>query len=403
MANAHVRLPLAGIRVVELGHVVMGACCSLVLADMGAEVIKVERPPYGDETRRYKGFGTGLFHFFNRNKTSLPLDLKTAEGREVLRRVLAGADVFIENFAPGAVDRLGFDYDTCRSFNERLVYCSLKGFMPGPYENRPSLDNLVQMMGGLAYMTGPSGRPLRAGASVTDILGGTFGALGIIAALRERDATGKGQKVTATLFEAVAFMVGQHMAGAAISGEALRPMPESANPWAIYDLFTTADGERLCIGIVSDKQWLSFSSVFGLDTARQGIATETNADRLRCRDLLLSAIQEKVGSMELDEASRMCERAAVPFAPVRRPDELFDDPHLLASGGLVETRLPDDRMLRLPKLPMRMGDRSFALRRESPMLGEGSEEILLQLGYSEAEIRRLREAGALGGAAPPAA
>lgn len=399
MADADMQLPLAGIRVVELGHVVMGACCSLVLGDMGAEVVKVERPPHGDDTRRYEGFGVGLFHFFNRNKTSLPLDLKTAEGRAVLRKLLETADVFIENFAPGAVDRLGFDYETCRGFNEGLVYCSLKGFMPGPYENRPSLDNLVQMMGGLAYMTGPSGRPLRAGASVTDILGGTFGALGIIAALRERDATGKGQKVTATLFEAVAYMVGQHMAGAAINEEPLLPMPESGNPWAVYDLFSTADGKQLSIGIVSDRQWLSFSSVFALEASLQGAETDTNAGRLQCRDRLISAIQEKVGHMTLDEASGLCERAGVPFAPVRRPDELFEDPHLLESGGLLETRLPDDRVLRLPKLPMRMGTHAFTLRREPPRLGEGSDEILERLGYSPAEIRRLRERGILGGEA----
>lgn len=395
MEEAGDKLPLAGVRVIELGHVVMGACCSLVLADMGAEVIKIERPPTGDDTRRYQGFGVGLFHFFNRNKTSLALDLKSEDGKEILRRALIDADVFIENFGPNAVERLGFDYETCASINERLIYCSLKGFMPGPYEKRLSLDNLVQMMAGLAYMTGPSGRPLRAGASVTDILGGTFGALGILAALRERESTGRGQKVTATLFEAVTYLVGQHMAGAAISGEPLLPMPESSNPWAVYDLFVTSEGKQVCIGIVSEKQWQSFCSVFSLASLQNDLDTATNSDRLRNREALLAVIQARIGVLSMFEVVELCELARIPFGPVQRPDELFDDPHLLESGGLVETRLADGRVVRLPKIPLRMNSHDFTLRREPPRLGEGSEEYLAALGYSEGEISRLRKTGVL--------
>lgn len=384
-------LPLAGLKVVELGHVVMGTCCSLILADMGAEVIKIERMPDGDVTRGYGGFGAGLYHYFNRNKTSLPLNLKTDEGRDVLRRAISVSDVFIENFAPGAVERLGFSYDECRGINPRLVYCSLKGFMPGPHENRPSLDNLVQMMGGLAYMTGPTGQPLRAGASVTDILGGTFGALGILAALRQRETTGEGSLVIASLFEAVAFMVAQHMSGAAVTGLTPPPMPESENPWAVYDLFATSDGKQVCIGIISDRHWTGFCNAFGLTPLLEG--TASNAERLASKPRLLAAIRERIGALTLAEVEELGERSGVPFAPVRRPDELFDDVHLNQSGGLLDTRLPDGRVARLPKLPMRMSGHDFDLRRNPPKLGEGGNAFLAGLGYDAAAIENLRRQG----------
>ena len=232
-------LPLEGIRVLELGHTVMGPTCGMILADMGADVYKVERTGKGDDTRWLKGFGSGFFTCFNRNKKSISLDLKSAKGKEILLRMVEDTDVLIENFAPGTVDRLGVGYSDCQKTNSRLIYCSLKGFMPGPYENRPALDEVVQMMGGLAYMTGPTGRPLRAGASVTDIMGGSYGAIGILAALYQRQFTGKGQLVQATLYESVAFLVSQHIAIAAISGKAPPPMPERGRAWSIYDLFET--------------------------------------------------------------------------------------------------------------------------------------------------------------------
>lgn len=382
-------LPLDGIRVIELGHVVMGSSCGLILADMGADVIKVEKTPAGDDTRRFDGFGSGLFHYFNRNKKSLVIDLKSDEGKEVLRRAIADADVFVENFGPGAVDRLGFGYDDCKELNPRLIYCSLKGFMPGPYEKRPSLDNLVQMMGGLAYMTGPAGRPLRAGASVTDILGGTFGALGIIAALYERRETGVGQKVTATLFEATAFLVGQHMSASAITGESLPPMPEGKDPWAIYDLFRTASGDQVCIGVISDRHWVALCAALELDELAAREEYATNAGRKKDRDYLLETLQARIGQLESEDVNERCERAGVPFAPVRRPVDLFEDRQLIEGGGMVNTRHKDGREFMLPKIPLRMDGHDFGMRRETPGIGEGSREYLAELGYDEEAIRRL--------------
>jgi len=238
-------LPLRGIRVIDMGHAILGPTCGLILADMGADVIKVEKAPDGDDTRRLRGFGVGFFHYFNRNKRSLAVDLKREEGKEILRRLIAKADVLCENFGPGTMERLGFGYDDCARINPTLIYCTLKGFMPGPYEKRPSLDHLVQMMGGLAYMTGPRGRPLRAGTSVIDIVGGMFGAMGIITALYERMRTGKGQLVRATLFEATAFLVGQHMAMAAIQENPLHPCPR-ARCLGAYMTFSTQGTERWC-------------------------------------------------------------------------------------------------------------------------------------------------------------
>lgn len=382
-------LPLRGIKVLDLGHAILGPTCGLILADMGADVVKVERAPEGDDTRRLRGFGVGFFHYFNRNKRSLALDLKQEEGKEVLRRLIQRADVLLENFGPGTMDRLGFPYETCAEINPGLIYCTLKGFMPGPYEKRPSLDNLVQMMGGLAYMTGPKGRPLRAGTSVIDIVGGMFGAMGIITALYERTRTGKGQLVRATLFEATAFLVGQHMAMAAITGQAPPPMPEGQMPWGIYDLFDSRDGEMIFLGITSDQQWERFCEVFGLKDLAGDQRLRTNNDRVRERAWLIPRLKEEVSRLSTSEIVERSEKASIPYAPILRPDQLLEDPQLLKGGGLVETVLPSGKKARLPKLPLRLDDYDFGLRREPPGVGEHSREVLEEAGFSQEEIESL--------------
>ncbi|MGQ9858568.1 MAG: CaiB/BaiF CoA transferase family protein [Thermodesulfobacteriota bacterium] len=384
-------LPLRGIKVLDLGHAILGPTCGLILADMGADVIKVERAPEGDDTRRLKGFGVGFFHYFNRNKRSLALDLKQQEGKEVLERLIKKADVLLENFGPGTIDRLGFSYERCAQLNPRLIYCTLKGFMPGPYEKRPSLDNLVQMMGGLAYMTGPRGRPLRAGTSVIDIVGGMFGAMGIITALYERTRTGRGQFVRATLFEATAFLVGQHMAMAAITGEVPPPMPEGQMPWGIYDLFDTQDGEMIFLGVTSDQQWERFCEVFGLQDLACDERLRTNNDRVKERSWLIPRLKEEISRLSISEIVQRSEKASIPYAPIRRPDQLLEDPQLLEGGGLVQTVLPSGKKARLPKLPLRMDDYDFGLRREPPRVGEHTREILQEAGFSNEEIERLLE------------
>lgn len=387
------RLPLEGITVLELGHTVMGPTCGLVLADMGADVYKVERTGKGDDTRWLKGFGSGFFTCFNRNKKSISIDLKSEAGREILLQMIAQADVLIENFGPGTMERLGLGFTVCQERNPLLIYCSLKGFMPGPYEKRPALDEVVQMMGGLAYMTGPSGRPLRAGASVTDIMGGCFGVIGILAALYQRKQTGRGQLAQASLFESVAFLVGQHMAVAAVSGEAPPPMPERGRTWSVYDLFTTADEEQVFVGITSERHWKRMCAVFEFSDWAANDKLATNQGRIEARDWFLPALQARLGTMTKEELMAQAEKANIPYAPVNRPQDLFEDVHMRASGSLAETRTPNGGVAMLPKIPLRLNKATFDLHRHPPAIGEGSRDCYRRLGYTDAQIERLEKEG----------
>ena len=388
-------LPLNGIRVLELGHAVMGPTCGLILADMGAEVIKVERAPDGDDTRRLIGFGSGFFPFFNRNKKSITIDLKSEKGKAVLRKLVRSADVFIENFAPGTVDRLGFGYDEVSRINPRLIYCSLKGFMKGPYEKRPALDEVVQMMGGLAYMTGPLGQPLRCGASVIDIMGGSYGVIGILVGLYNREKTGRGEYIIASLYESTAFLVGQHMTYSAVSGKPAPPMPNRVSAWSIYDRFESKEGEMVFVGVTSDMQWKRFCETFGLSSLRADKRLTTNNDRIAQREWLIPELQQVFKKLEKSEILEQCEKAGIPFAPIAKPEDLFEDPHLNQSGSLVDTTLPGGVKAKLPKIPVRIGSHDFGLRNNPPRVGEGSREVLKSIGISDEEIDELQKAGTL--------
>lgn len=386
-------LPLAGLRVLEFTHAVMGPTTGLVLADLGAEVIRVERAPDGDHTRRLKGFGTGYFTYFNRNKKSIALDLKTDEGHEIVLKLIGSADVLIENFGPGTMKRLGLGYDALKRLNPRLIYCELKGFLPGPYEKRPALDEVVQMMSGLAYMTGPPGQPLRAGASIVDIMGGTYGAIAILVALLERQQSGRGKLVKNGLYETAAFIMGQHMAYSAIAGVEVPPMPARVSAWAIYRTFATADGQQVFVGITSDKHWARFCEVFGRDDllARDDLAT--NNQRIDARDWLHPELERFFGTMTMAEIVANCDEAAIPFAPIARPEDLFDDPQLNEGGSLLDVQRPDGGTTKLPRLPLHVEGDDYGLRLEAPRIGEHTPELLRELGYSEAEMQRLSEAG----------
>jgi crotonobetainyl-CoA:carnitine CoA-transferase CaiB-like acyl-CoA transferase len=360
------QLPLAGVRVIEFGHTILGPCCGMVLADLGADVLKIE-PPGGEPTRRLKGFGAGYFAYFNRNKRSVSLDYKTPDGlREVKSRVLE-ADVLIENMAPGALQRAGLGEAELRALHPRLIYCSLKGFLPGPYGRRVALDEVVQMMSGLAYMTGPPGKPLRAGTSITDILAGVFGAVGILASLRERDRIGAGGSVECGLFETAAFLMGQHMAYSATTGVPIPPMPARVSAWAVYEIFEAGDGEPLFIGITSDAQWLRFCEVFGAPALAIEPRYASNSSRIDARESLIASLKQIFATLSADEITRRCEVAGIPFAPVAKPESLFCDPHLLATGSLAETRMPDGSTAQLPKLPIRLNHASLGLRTSPPL------------------------------------
>ncbi|HID52997.1 MAG TPA: CoA transferase [Anaerolineae bacterium] len=383
---------LSDIRVIEFSHAVMGPAAGLVLADMGAEVIRIEPAPQGDHTRRLKGFGTGYYTFFNRNKKSVAINLKTDAGRKIAQKLLQTADVLIENFAPGTMERLGFGYEAVAAQNPALIYCSLKGFMPGPYAERTALDEVVQMMSGLAYMTGPPGRLLRAGASIVDIMGGTYGALAVLAALREREKTGRGQLVQSGLFETAAYIMGQHMAYAAISQEPVPPMSARVSPWAVYRLFETADGQQVFIGITSDKHWRAFCAAFDRPDLLADESLATNEQRVAARDRLHPELEAFFSRMTLAEILERCETARIPFSPVARPEDLFDDPHLNEGGSLVQATLPDGRQTKLPRLPIAMDGECFDLLQDAPDIGANTAPLLAELGYSPEQIRAWDEA-----------
>lgn len=381
-------LPLEGVRVVEFAHMVMGPSCGLVLADLGAEVIKVE-PLAGDNTRRLEAAGAGFFPVFNRNKKSLAVDLARPEGKQIALKLLATADVLTENFRPGALDKLGFSAQALQKTNPRLIYCSLKGFLKGPYENRPALDEVTQMMGGLAYMTGLPDRPLRVGSSVNDIMGGMFGAIGILAALRERETTGRGKLVRSALFENTVFLVAQHMAQLAITGEEPPPMAVKKPAWGVYDIFGTADADRLFIGVVTDTQWEVFCREFGETALAADARLQTNDDRVKARAWLLPHLEQLFRRYSKPDLEQKLEAIGLPYAPITRPRDLFQDPHLNAGGGMIGTSDPRGHAFKVPGLPLELDGARLGQRAAPPAIGEGGREILLGLGYSAAEIERL--------------
>ena len=388
--------PLAGLRVVEFTHMVMGPTCGMVLADMGAEVIKVE-PPGGEGTRTLMGAGAGFFPMFNRNKKSIELDLHHADGAAAARRLAASADVVIENFKPGTMAKYGLDWPSLQAANPRLIYVSHKGFLPGPYEHRTALDEVVQMMGGLAYMTGRPGDPLRAGSSVNDIMGGLFGAIGTLGALVQRGITGRGMEVQSALFENNVFLVGQHMLQYAVTGLAAQPMPARVSPWAIYDVFTVRDGEQIFLAAVSDAQWRSFCDALDLPDLKADPALAINNDRVAARPTLLATLRERfAGRSAADLAARM-EAAGLPFAAIRRPEDLLDDPHLLATGGLADIALPDGpragQSVKATLFPFTMDGQRLGVRLHPPKRNEHADALLASVGYGLAEIQSLREAG----------
>ena len=367
---------------------VMGPSCGLVLADLGAEVIKIE-PTEGDNTRRLQAAGAGFFPVFNRNKKSLAVNMKAKAGIELVLKLISSADVLTENFRPGALDKLGLGYDALSKRNPKLIYCSLKGFLDGPYDHRPALDEVVQMMGGLAYMTGLPDRPLRAGASVVDIMGGTFGAVGVLAALRERETTGRGRLVTSALFESTAYLVAQHIAQFELTGEAPPPMSVKRPAWGIYDIFETADGDRLFVGVVTDTQWEIFCREFQESELAADPRLRGNADRVRERGWLLPRLGAILKRHSKAELCAKLEAIGLPFAPIAKPWDLLDDPHLKASGGLLETRLPDGRSFHAPTLPLAFDGKRLPKRSDPPALGEGARELLGSLGYGAGEIDAL--------------
>jgi crotonobetainyl-CoA:carnitine CoA-transferase CaiB-like acyl-CoA transferase len=387
--NRPATLPLQGLRVVEFTHMVMGPTCGMVLGDLGAEVIKVE-PIEGDRTRRLLGAGSGFFPLFNRNKKSIGIDLHAPEGAELARKLCASADVVAENFKPGTMEKYGLDYASLSASNPKLIYATCKGFLPGPYDHRTALDEVVQMMGGLAYMTGRPGDPLRAGTSVNDIMGGMFAAIGVLGALIQRGITGRGMEVQSALYENNVFLVGQHMLQYAMTGKPAAPLPARDNPWAVYDVFTVAEGEQIFLAAVSDAQWEKFCDILGFADLKGEPELATNNLRVVQRPRLLATLRERLAHRKAADLAALMERAGLPFAPIRRPEDLFDDEHLLATGGLADVTLPDGpragETVKTTLLPFTMAGERLGVRLHPPKLGAHTRELLRSLGVAEADI-----------------
>jgi crotonobetainyl-CoA:carnitine CoA-transferase CaiB-like acyl-CoA transferase len=386
--------PLAGVRVVEFSQMVMGPACGLILADFGADVVKVE-PIKGDRSRYFTGPAAGFFGTYSRNKRSIAVDTASAAGQEVARRLIEKSDVLIENFRPGLLKRIGLDHDSVAAFAPRLIYCSLKGYLPGPYENRLALDEVVQMMGGLAYMTGLPDRPMRAGASVNDIMGGMFGVIAIQAALTERQRTGRGRYIQSALYENNVFLMAQAMMYETVTGQSSTPYSIKDSPWPVYDLFDTKDGSKLFVTIVGEEQWQSFCRAFDCEAWLSDPRLATGNGRVDHRRWLIPEIARIFKQWTKDDLAATLEKLDLPYAPVNKPGDLFADPHLNASGGLTDIQLTDGRPAKTPLLPVSMDGQRLQNRHDPPQIGQHTRDVLKDIGLAEDEIAQLERSGTI--------
>lgn len=371
-------LPLKNIRVIEMSHMIMGPSCGMMLAQLGAEVIKVE-PPKGDKTRELKGMGTAFFPLFNRGKRSVVLDLTLMQDRVTFDALLATADVFVENFRDGQLEKQGINVETLREKYPELIIAGHKGFLSGPYEHRPALDEVVQMMSGLAMMTGSLEQPKRVGSSANDIMGGMFGVIGILAALLERQKTGLGKDIRVGLFENCLFMVAQHMVQYDMTAVPSVPMPDRVHAWPIYDIFNTRDGQKFFIGVVTDGHWLSFCQTFGLAAFLDDPRLQSATDRIGARAWTVPIVAEKMANQDIADLETTLDQLNIPFSRINRPEDMFNDPHVLRDGGLVTATDVNGQKFRTPALPIELDGQSLGADLIVPELGQHTADVLAEL------------------------
>jgi crotonobetainyl-CoA:carnitine CoA-transferase CaiB-like acyl-CoA transferase len=360
----------------------------MILAQLGAEVIKVE-PPAGDKTRILGGMGTAFFPLFNRGKRSVVLDLAKSEDRETMHRLLESADVFLENFRDGQLDKQGLGADELRNKYPGLIVAGHKGFLSGPYEHRPALDEVVQMMSGLAAMTGTKEKPQRVGSSANDIMGGMFGVISILAALyQKRAGKADGANIRIGLFENCLFLVAQHMVEFEMTGNRPRSMPEREHAWPIYDIFDAAGGNRIFIGVVTEGHWQSFCKEFGLQEFLDDPTLRTTTDRIMARSRIIPRVAEVIKGCDVKALSDKLDRLNICFSPINRPEDLFDDPHVLRPGGLVNNFNADGAAFRVPALPIEWNGNNIGEGLKVPPLGGDTDAIRAELAAKKEAMRK---------------
>ncbi len=381
--------PLDGIRVVEMSHMIMGPSCGMFLGFLGAEVIKVE-PPEGDKTRALSGMGRPFFPLFNRGKKSVQLDLKSEAGRNALDAILRTADVFLDNFRDASLSKMGVDPEDLRARFPSLILASHKGFLKGPYEERTAMDEVVQMMTGLAYMTGPSGRPLRVGSSANDIMAGLFGAMAVVASLLERQRTGKGRSIRIGLFENCLLLVAQHMVQYEFEGRNPPPMPEREFSWPVYDIFVTGSGDQIFVGAVTEGQWAALCHYLGLQHLLDDATLQTRMDQIDARDRTIPIVAAAIAARSTVELLKNFEGLGIPFSPIAKPGDMYSDPHVMRPGGLSVSRMPTGEVFRAPSLPFEVDGAMLTGGGDIDAIGQHTDEVLGSLGYDAAGISAAR-------------
>jgi crotonobetainyl-CoA:carnitine CoA-transferase CaiB-like acyl-CoA transferase len=392
------QMPLTGIRVLDLGRHLAGPTCAMLLGDLGADVIKIEKPGTGEDSRASgPPFFEGISAFFlsaNRNKRSLTLDIKRPEGQEVFRRLADMADVVVENFRPAVMNALGISYATMSERNPRIIYCSISGFgVDGPFAGRPGLDQIVQGASGLMSVTGFEGEePTRVGVPIADLLTGLYGAYGVLAALQARERTGRGQIVNTSLLEAMVGTMG-FQAVRYLNGGGVPPPAGNHHPInAPYGVFRARDG-YLTVGATGAKRWPQFCKLLDAAEWLQDPRFATNGSRYDHRLALAELINAKLQSRTVDEWESMFNDAGIPAGPVYAMDRALDHPQVRHREMVIDRPHPVLGTVSLLGLPVKFSETPGDVHRIPPDLGEHTDEILREIGYQDADLCRLREEG----------